>query len=256
MLGEFNWSGKVPAALIALATISLAACMPTAPTPFPTPDLTSTPLVLPSLTDTATPSTTPTATETPTSTSTATPRQPIFILDTSSNCRAGPGVPYHVITTSRSESELPIIGQSSFFGPLWWLVRVDSAQCWIWSGLGKTAGPADDVDHVAPPPTPTPSPTPFRTPTPRPLVNPFPLTVVNGSGENLCFLFIVPANSTGWGLSVMPVNAYLPPDGRLTFVRSAGNYNLRAENCQDDVIDIETDLALNTARAWVVDEDS
>ncbi len=247
---RWRHAGKIAAWLVLIA-VGLAGCAPATP---PAEQPTSTPTALPATpTSTATPE--PTATSTPTETPTASPTlgRPMANITTDANCRRGPGIIYDVVTTSRAGSSHLIVGQSEFFGPLWWQVRVEGIDCWIWSGLIETSGGIDGVEVVAAPATPTPRPTPVSSPTPRPLVNPFPITIINEAGRNLCFLFIVPHNSQGWGPNALPRNAYLPPEGRISFNVSSGKYNLRVEDCKDDVVEILTDFSITEAREWRVD---
>jgi len=124
--------------------------------------------------------------------------------------------------------------------------------CWIWSGLGNATGDVPSVPVLEPPPTPTPQPSPTLTATPPATSVRFALTIVNNSGVNLCFLFIVPSNQIGWGNSVLPGNAYLPQDGKIVYLLPGGNYNLRAEDCKDDVVEVLVDLAFTKDTQWVV----
>lgn len=200
----------------------------------------------PTATDTYTPTATSTITLTPT------PSIPQLTVDTPSNCRGGPGVVYHIITAVRSGRTMEIVGKSEAYGPLWWKVSVGNVECWIWSGLGDTSGDVEQVPFLAAPPTPTPEPRPTATPTPRSEVQ-FPVTVVNKSDANICYIFISFGEDTGWGDSRLPANAYIPRDGKITFLLGGGTWNFRAEDCKDDVIEILTDASITEGRIWTVD---
>lgn len=251
-VSHWQEAGKIIGSLLILM-LGLAGCTPGAP-PAEPPTATAT---APPASPTATPTPEPTATDTPTETPTATPTHgpPMADVTTEANCRRGPGIIYDVITAARAGSSHLIVGQSQFFGPMWWQVRIEGIDCWIWSGLVETSGAVDTVEMVPAPATPTPRPTPVISPTPRPLVNPFPITIVNEARVNLCFLFIVASDRQGWGQNALPRNAYLPDGGRISFNVSSGKYNLRVEDCKDDVVEILTDFTVTEPREWLVDGD-
>lgn len=246
---------RVTVAMVVLAIVS-AACAPAAvgptATPEPATETPAEPTIEPTLEVTETPEPSPTETDTPPPTETATSSQPTLRIRTPANCRRGPGVVYGIVTAVGGGTTHDIRGQSRFFGPLWWLIRVEGTDCWVYSDLVETSGDMGSVAVVTPPDTPTPAPTAVRSPTPAPLVNPFALTIRNNSGKNLCFLFIIPHRQTGWGSNQLPRNSHIPDDGAIAFNLSAGRYNLRAEDCKDDIIEISLSFNLTRSSVWVV----
>lgn len=197
-----------------------------------------------------TPTETPVVTNTPLPTATAT--EPLLEILSAANCRGGPGVPYAVELQVKRGRILPILGQSTAFGPLWWKVNVDGVQCWVWNELGRPTGRIESVPTVAAPPTPTPIPTPVVTRTPTPVGIQFAVTLINKTSTNVCFVFIVPASQTGWGKSILPSNFFLPPDGKFSVLLSSGKWNFRAEDCKDDVIEIAVDQAITADTEWEI----
>lgn len=192
----------------------------------------------------------PTATETPSPS--PTPTDPMLELISAANCRGGPGVPYSVLLQAKRGRILPILGQSTAFGPLWWKVSVDGVDCWIWNELGRPSGRLDSIPTLAAPPTPTPLPTPVATRTPTPVGVQFSVTIINGTSSNVCFVFIVPAAQTGWGKSILPSNFFIPPDGKFSVLLSSGRWNFRAEDCKDDVVEIAVDQAITKDTEWEI----
>ncbi len=254
----FSRSKKYLPVIVAslILALGVAACAPAGVEPTattePPSETAAQPTVEPTLEVTETPEPSPTESDTPRPTETATPSQPTLTIRTPANCRRGPGVIYGIVTSVSAGTRHDIRGQSRFFGPLWWMIRVEGTDCWVFSDLVETAGDAGGVAVVSPPATPTPAPTAVRSPTPAPLVNPFALTIRNRSGKNLCFLFIIPHRQTGWGTSQMPRNSYIPDGGAIAFNLSSGRYNLRAEDCKDDVIDISLSFDVTRNSVWNV----
>lgn len=212
-----------------------AAVEPSAPPPNPTASDTITPTTISS------PTTTPSVTLGP----------PEFRLLRDSNCRSGPGTEYEVITQVPVGTRLEIVGQSHVIGAFWWNVRVGEVGCWISSDLGDWLGDLAGVPPLAAPPTATPKP-PTTTPTPKNRIR-FPVTIENVTSDNVCFIFIVASTESGWGSSIIPENSYLPPDGKVTFLLPGGTYNLRAEDCSDNVIKISSDQKISQEYTWIVD---
>jgi hypothetical protein len=243
---------------MALGLIWLGACsprpsdpiIPTATLPAPTYTASSLPTDTP-LPPTATETPTPTIAPTNTLAPTETIGPPIFTLTRDSNCRAGPGTEYDIVTQVAVGRKLEIVGQSQVLAGLWWNVRVGELGCWIYSELGESTGNLAGVPLLVAPLTPTPQ-TPTKTPTPKNVVR-FPLTIENSTSENVCYLFFVLSDESGWGSNLMPDFAYIPPGGKITFQLTGGTYNLRAEDCNDDVIKISNDQKITAAYTWVVD---
>lgn len=198
------------------------------------------------------PSDTPEPTATETAVPSPTPTDPMLEILSAANCRGGPGVPYEVLLQVRRGRILPLLGQSTAFGPLWWKVGVDNTECWIWNELGRTSGRLEGVPVLAAPPTPTPRPTAVVTRTPTPVGIQFSVTISNQTTSNVCFVFIVPASQSGWGKSVLPSNFFLPPQGKFSVLLSSGRWNFRAEDCKDDVVEILVDQAITADTEWVI----
>lgn len=244
------------AGILLVLALGAAACAPAAveptATPVPPSETPEEPTAEPVVEATETPEPTPTDTLEPTPTATVTPSRASLSVTTPANCRRGPGVIYDIVTALSAGSRHDILGQSRFFGPLWWLVEVEGTECWVFSDLVETTGDLSMVAVATPQATPTPAPTAVRSPTPAPLVNPFALTIRNRSGNNICFLFIIPHRQTGWGSNQLPRNTFIPDAGAIAFNLSAGRYNLRAEDCKDDIIEIALSFNMSRNNEWVV----
>ena len=62
------------------------------------------------------------------------------------------------------------------------------------------------------------------------------LTVINNSGVEICYIFLAPAGGNDWGRDWLGKKDTLPPDERRTFRLTAGAYDARAEDCDNNIL--------------------
>jgi hypothetical protein len=136
--------------------------MPTASqTASPTASVTATPSLTPE------PSLTPTFTTSPTTIVIAslTAAVPLISVSVPTNCRAGPGLPYHVEGYLLVGEAAQIVARDPT-GNYWQIPNPDDIgdYCWVWNGYATISGYTGGLPMYTPPPTPTPTAT--ATPSP------------------------------------------------------------------------------------------
>jgi hypothetical protein len=106
-----------------------------------------------------------------------------------------------------------------------------------------------------PTPTVTPSPIPPPTATPRPTETPPPsgnVTLVNQSGQTVCYVRISPSTETTWGSDWLGSDT-VSAGGSYTFDVAPGTWDLRAEDCSNTVIQEDYGITITAAGyTWTV----
>ena len=126
-----------------------------------TGDESPTPTVSPVPTDTQTPS----ATLSPTPIFTFTPAVPLISVSVPTNCRVGPGNPYHRVGALLVGEVAEVVGHLPTRD--YWIIRNPdrpNETCWLWGEYATVTGNTGVLPVFTPPP----SPTPTFTPTPNP----------------------------------------------------------------------------------------
>ncbi len=79
-----------------------------------------------------------------------------------------------------------------------------------------------------------------------------PIRAVNGSKVEVCFIYIVPAGTGAWGEDQLGgVESILPGASRLFFVQP-GSYNLRADDCNKNVLSEVDNFDPSSGQDWTI----
>jgi hypothetical protein len=76
------------------------------------------------------------------------------------------------------------------------------------------------------------------------------LTIFNDSSETICFVYISPSDSDEWGEDVLGDGNLIEPGDTYTFDVIVGTYDLMAENCDGDLLDIQEGVDLSEPQEW------
>ena len=82
-------------------------------------------------------------------------------------------------------------------------------------------------------------------------VTPASLTVVNQLDIPICYIYISPAGSAEWGGDWLGENA-IAPGGEYTFTFPEGTYDLRAEDCDGNLLTEEYGVPLSGEMTWTI----
>jgi hypothetical protein len=96
------------------------------------------------------------------------------------------------------------------------------------------------------PTLPTPTPTPTLTP---PAAT---LTLYNDAGEAVCRVFIVPAGSASWGEDQLGGAEFVDPGENRSFSIPQGRYDVKAEDCEGNVLDRQENVLVEGMSAWLI----
>lgn len=78
------------------------------------------------------------------------------------------------------------------------------------------------------------------------------VTLVNNSGQTVCYVYISPTNETTWGEDQLGSTETISSGNSRTFSVSAGNYDLRAEDCNHNPLDEEWNISITGPYTWSV----
>lgn len=78
------------------------------------------------------------------------------------------------------------------------------------------------------------------------------LEVVNKSGQTICFLYISVSSSGNWGDDVLGLFNSISDGRSQSFTLSSGLYDLRAKNCDGQVISESFDNYLTGSMTWTI----
>jgi len=78
------------------------------------------------------------------------------------------------------------------------------------------------------------------------------VTLVNNSGEEICYVYISPVESDEWGEDQLGATETVAPGARRVFDVEPGRYDLRAEDCDGNALDEEWDVAIFGPVTWTV----
>jgi hypothetical protein len=82
-----------------------------------------------------------------------------------------------------------------------------------------------------------------------------PVQVVNNSSQEICYLYISPAESESWGPDWMGKETTIPAGSTRTFQVPMGNYDLRADDCDHNPLDIQSGIAVNAdGITWTLED--
>jgi len=80
---------------------------------------------------------------------------PQFTASQDTNCRYGPSTTnFDIQRTVFKGQSVTIVGKGNAPAQGWWVVQVDSAQCWVWGDLGASSGNTNNVPGINPPAAP------------------------------------------------------------------------------------------------------
>ena len=78
-----------------------------------------------------------------------------FTASQDTNCRYGPSsTNFDIQRTILKGQSVTIVGKGNAPAQGWWVVQVDSAQCWVWGDLGASSGNLQNVPGINPPAAP------------------------------------------------------------------------------------------------------
>lgn len=116
-------------------------------------------VTIPPTTATQMPSQTPSPSNTPipTETHTPTPPPPVVSVSSASNCRAGPGTAYKLVTSILPGQVAEVAAQTEFEG-YWYVANptTPDEHCWLWGEYASVQGDTTALAFVTPEPSPTP----------------------------------------------------------------------------------------------------
>jgi len=78
------------------------------------------------------------------------------------------------------------------------------------------------------------------------------LTVVNNGIEEICYLYISPSDNLSWGEDQLGRNDTIGVGERRTFTMREGKYDLKAENCDHELIQTNTNNYLEGNMTWTI----
>ncbi len=80
-----------------------------------------------------------------------------------------------------------------------------------------------------------------------------PITIENRTEIEICFVFIAPTINEEWGEDQLGgVESILPEKQRIFYIPT-GDYDLRAENCDQEAISEVFDFSVNSPSTWIVE---
>jgi len=79
-----------------------------------------------------------------------------------------------------------------------------------------------------------------------------PVTLVNQSSAVVCYVYISPVEDDTWGDDWLGSSEVVRPGERRTFDVPQGDYDLRADDCNHDVLDVMMDVSISGPMEWVV----
>ncbi|MBN1179298.1 MAG: WD40 repeat domain-containing protein [Anaerolineae bacterium] len=124
--------------------------------------------------------------------------------------------------------------------PLWVLWIVLGIVAVVVITLGARA--IIDGTQATAEPIPTDTPTPTSTPTPTPEMAT--LTLYNDSNRTICYVYVTAADSTDWGSDLLGNIAVVAPGSSYNVALPAGDYNVKTEDCEREVITILENVAI------------
>lgn len=78
------------------------------------------------------------------------------------------------------------------------------------------------------------------------------LTLVNNSNRTVCYVYISPSTSSEWGDDWLGASETLSPGDSRTFYLEAGTYDLKAEDCNHEVIASEFQQNISGDMTWTI----
>jgi hypothetical protein len=79
------------------------------------------------------------------------------------------------------------------------------------------------------------------------------LTIVNNSSEDVCYVYVSPADSTSWGDDWLDESTILDAGESETVTVGAGIYDLQAADCDGNAIAEQYDVDLSTGQTWTLE---
>jgi len=127
-------------------------------------------------------------------------------------------------------------------------------------GLAVFSGGQPGVPPVMPTPLSTPAvslPTPPAVPSASPTLEPpqvsaAEVTLVNNTGEAVCYVYISPAESAEWGEDWLGTDETILPGASRTFQVPVGTYDLLAEDCDYNTLAEEYGVDIFEALEWTI----
>lgn len=78
------------------------------------------------------------------------------------------------------------------------------------------------------------------------------LTLVNNSGETVCFVYISPTTDDTWNDDWLGSSETVTDGSRRSFDVDSGSYDLRADDCEHTELSVEWGVDINGSYTWTV----
>ncbi|MBN1953568.1 MAG: hypothetical protein JW900_00840 [Anaerolineae bacterium] len=78
------------------------------------------------------------------------------------------------------------------------------------------------------------------------------LVMINNSGSTVCYVYISPTTDTTWGDDWLGMTETVSNGSRRTFDVDPGSYDLRAEDCSDNVLAEEYGVDISGTVEWTI----
>ncbi|HID88654.1 MAG TPA: hypothetical protein EYP52_02960 [Anaerolineae bacterium] len=79
------------------------------------------------------------------------------------------------------------------------------------------------------------------------------ITLLNDSGQDICFVYISPVTSDEWGEDWLDIMEVIGPGEQRTFEVDPGTYDMLATDCDDNEIDIRWEVEVTTSFIWMIE---
>jgi hypothetical protein len=78
------------------------------------------------------------------------------------------------------------------------------------------------------------------------------VTLVNDSGETICYVYISPTEDDYWGDDWLGSSETVPSGDRRGFDVEDGVYDLMAEDCNENQLDVQWEVDIRGTYTWTV----
>lgn len=78
------------------------------------------------------------------------------------------------------------------------------------------------------------------------------VTLVNNSGQTVCYVYISPTTHDTWGSDWLGSTETVAPGDRRAFSVPRGTYDLRADDCSQSELDVRQGVTISSSMEWVI----
>ena len=158
---------------------------------------------------------------------TNTPSTVTVTVSVNTNCRTGPGDDYPIVGALVVGQVAEVVGRSASSDN--WIVKLPgkTTTCWLWGYYAAVTGSTAGLPIIAPPPIPA-----TKTNTLSPYIN---ITIVNNSGDTICWVYISGSDDPSWGNNELP--GVISPGGSYTWYSYVPDvYDVMIEDCVPNLL--------------------